>query len=102
MLDGKIAAGKDTGFDTDQYLAWQGHFTRKLVKPGIQPAEAQESSLADILSPAGIHQCSLHTIAADNLFRPGLDLARANRISGNEFLCQVEVIGRPGPHRWRE
>jgi len=49
MLDGKIAAGKDTSFDNDQYLAWQGHLTRNLVKLGLQPAAAKAPSLAEVL-----------------------------------------------------
>jgi hypothetical protein len=50
MLDAKIAAGEDSGFDNDQYLAWQGHLTRNLVKLGLQPAEAKQPTLADVLS----------------------------------------------------
>jgi hypothetical protein len=50
MLDGKIAAGKDTGFDTDQYLAWQGHLARNLTRLGFEPAEAKKPSLADVLN----------------------------------------------------
>jgi hypothetical protein len=46
MLDGKIAAG----FDNGQYLAWQGHLTRNLVKLGIDPPRAKEPSLADVLN----------------------------------------------------
>src|SRR5215470_6615332 len=49
MLDGKIAAGCDSGFDNDQYLAWQGHLTRNLVKLGIDPPAAREPSLAEVL-----------------------------------------------------
>jgi hypothetical protein len=49
MLDGKIAAGKDTGFDTDQYLAWQGHLARNLTRLGFEPAAEKTPSLAEQL-----------------------------------------------------
>jgi hypothetical protein len=49
MLDGKIAAGSDSGFDNDQYLAWQGHLTRNLVKLGVEPPAVKEPSLAEVL-----------------------------------------------------
>jgi hypothetical protein len=47
MLDGKIAAGKDCDFDSDQYLAWQGHLTRNLVKLGIDRQPVRPPSLAE-------------------------------------------------------
>jgi hypothetical protein len=50
MLDGKIAAGKDTDFDSGQYLAWQGHLTRNLARLGFEPSEAKAPSLADVLN----------------------------------------------------
>jgi hypothetical protein len=49
MLDGKIASGRDSAFDNDQYLAWQGHLTRNLVKLGLQPVEARQPTLAEVL-----------------------------------------------------
>jgi len=49
MLDGKIVAGKESAFDNDQYLAWQGHLTRNLLKLGLQPAAAKTPTLADVL-----------------------------------------------------
>src|SRR5215470_8213391 len=49
MLDAEIASGRSSGFDNDQYLAWQGHLTRTLTKLGIEPAETKHSSLADML-----------------------------------------------------
>jgi hypothetical protein len=53
MLDAKIAAGKDSGFDNDQYLAWQGHLTRNLVKLGIQPAHQRPSRRSPTCSKTG-------------------------------------------------
>jgi hypothetical protein len=50
ILDGKIGAGKDTSFDNAQYLAWQAHLTRNLVKLGMQSADAKQPTLADVLS----------------------------------------------------
>ena len=49
MLDAEIASGKSSAFDNDQYLAWQGHLTRNLMKLGIQPADAGQPTLADVL-----------------------------------------------------
>src|SRR3954471_11053088 len=37
MLDGKIATGKDTDFDSNQYLAWSNSLRRAMRDLGFEP-----------------------------------------------------------------
>jgi hypothetical protein len=53
MMDAKVVTGAFTDIDSRCYLAWANTLRRLLEVLGLQPAEAPQASLADVL--AGIH-----------------------------------------------